>query len=149
MLGWGVGRGVAQLDRRQMCLLVAVCVCLYVCMCVYTCMCVCMQPPPSPHFKKVNLSLASLQPLLLFELLPSLLLLELFFYMSAPIAMQEVCLLGAYLEMYMCDTSIQTHRSTSPIINIKEKSCRALSCAPSGSCITLLSFLLTLWLFIL
>ena len=34
--------------------------------------------------------------------------------------MQEVCLLGVYMEMYMCDTSIQTHRSTSPIIKINK-----------------------------
>ena len=40
--------------------------------------------------------------------------------MSAPTAMQEVCLLGVYMEMYMCNTSIQTHRSTSPIIKINK-----------------------------
>ena len=101
------------------CMLVCMYVCVYVCRPIHACVYVCSHPHP-PTFKKVNLSLASLHILLLFYLLPSLVLLELLFYMSAPIAMQEVCLLGVYMEMYMCNTSIQTHRSTSPIINRKK-----------------------------
>ena len=101
------------------CMLVCMYVCVYVCRPIHACVYVCSHPHP-PTFKKVNLSLASLHILLLFSVLPSLVLLELLFYMSAPIAMQEVCLLGVYMEMYMCNTSIQTHRSTSPIINRKK-----------------------------
>ena len=154
--GWGGGLPNWIGDRcASLCMCVYVC--MYVCVSIHACVYVCSHPHP-PTLKKVHLSLAS-WPVLpsccccclglpSLQLLSSLLLLELFFYMSAPIAMQEVCLLGVYMEMYMCDTSIQTHRSTSPIVNIK-KTCRALFCAPSGSCITLLSFLLTLWLFIL
>ena len=132
------------------CVCVCMFVCMYVCMYVGLYMHVCMYAAtPIPHFKKSP-------PFFGFFAAPPPFLAAAFFvaagvcffYMSAPIAMQEVCLLGVYMEMYMCDTSIQTHRSTSPIINIK-KSCRAISNAPCGSCITLLNFLLILWLLIL
>ena len=116
--GWGGGLPNWIGDRcASLCMCVYVC--MYVCVSIHACVYVCSHPHP-PTLKKVHLSLASWQLLPSWQLLSSLLLLELFFYMSAPIAMQEVCLLGVYMEMYMCDTSIQTHRSTSPIIKINK-----------------------------